>query len=155
MYTLVVRVLIFLSFLPPFYSVKRSESHRSHNICYTRNSARLDSSSPSAGPQKNQDVCIRFCWFYDCDNGTPGSVPQNTQVRRLPFVVLTHHHTTFISIYTLTDLGDLSNLIGSLSRTIQQHLPPSEWIMCELDFFPMILENELLKVARILGSTFF
>ena len=27
--------------------------------------------------------------------------------------------------------------------------------MCELDFFPMILENELLKVARILGSTFF
>ena len=60
-----------------------------------------------------------------------------------------------VSIYTLSDLGDLSNLIGSLSRTIQQHLPPSEWIMCELDFFPMILENELLKVARILGSTFF
>ena len=41
----------------------------------------------------------------------------------------------YISIYTLTDLGDLSNLIGSLSRTIQQYSPPSEWIMCELGFF--------------------
>ena len=41
-----------------------------------------------------------------------------------------------ISIYTLSDLGDLSNLIGSLSRTIQQYSPPSEWIMCELVFFP-------------------
>ena len=30
-----------------------------------------------------------------------------------------------ISIYTLSDLGDLSNLIGSLSRTIQQYSPPS------------------------------
>ena len=29
-----------------------------------------------------------------------------------------------ISIYTLSDLGDLSNLIGSLSRTIQQHQEP-------------------------------
>ena len=28
------------------------------------------------------------------------------------------------SIYTLSDLGDLSNLIGSLSRTIQQYSPP-------------------------------
>ena len=37
-----------------------------------------------------------------------------------------------ISIYTLSDLGDLSNLIGSLSRTIQQYSPPSEWIMYEL-----------------------
>ena len=41
-----------------------------------------------------------------------------------------------ISIYTLSDLGDLSNLIGSLSRTIQQYSPPREWIMCELDVFP-------------------
>ena len=40
------------------------------------------------------------------------------------------------SIYTLSDLGDLSNLIGSLSRTIQQYSPPSEWIMCELGVFP-------------------
>ena len=56
-----------------------------------------------------------------------------------------------ISIYTLSDLGDLSNLIGSLSRTIQ---PPSEWIMCELGVFPIFLENDLLKVDKILGLTF-
>ena len=42
-----------------------------------------------------------------------------------------------ISIYTLSDLGDLSNLIGSLSRTIQQYSPPSQWIMCELGVFPI------------------
>ena len=46
-------------------------------------------------------------------------------------------HTSCISIYTLSDLGDLSNLIGSLSRTIQQYSPPSEWIMCELSVFPI------------------
>ena len=40
------------------------------------------------------------------------------------------------SIYTLSDLGNSSNLICSLSRTIQQYSPPSEWIMCELAFFP-------------------
>ena len=58
-------------------------------------------------------------------------------------------------MYTLSDLGDLSNLIGSLSRTIQQYSPPSEWIMCELAFFPIFLENDLLKVDKILGLTFF
>ena len=36
-----------------------------------------------------------------------------------------------------TDLGDLSNLIGSLSWTIQQYSPPGEWIMCELGVFPI------------------
>ena len=36
---------------------------------------------------------------------------------------------SMISVYTLSDLGDLSNLIVSLSRTIQQYSPPSEWIM--------------------------
>ena len=56
-----------------------------------------------------------------------------------------------ISIYTLSDLGDLSNLIGSLSRTIQQYSPPSEWIMCELGIFPKFLGNDLLKVDKILG----
>ena len=40
-----------------------------------------------------------------------------------------------VSIYTNNDLGDLSNLIGSLSRTIQQNSPPSEWIMYELAVF--------------------
>ena len=59
------------------------------------------------------------------------------------------------SIYTLRDLGDLSNLICSLSRTIQQYSPLSEWIMCELGVFPIFLENDLLKVDKILGLTFF
>ena len=58
-------------------------------------------------------------------------------------------------MYTLSDLGDLSNLIDSLSRTIQQYSPPSEWIMCELGVFPIFLENDLLKVNKILGLTFF
>ena len=42
--------------------------------------------------------------------------------------------TKSFSIYTLSDLGDLSNLISSLSRTIQQYSPPCEWIMYELGF---------------------
>ena len=58
-----------------------------------------------------------------------------------------------ISIYTLSDLGDLSNLIGSLSRTIQ-YSPSSEWIMCERGVFPIFSENDLLKVDKILGLTF-
>ena len=62
---------------------------------------------------------------------------------------------SLISIYTLSDLGDLSNLIGSLSRTIQQYSPPSEWIMCEVGVFPIFLEKDLLKVDKILGLTFF
>ena len=60
-----------------------------------------------------------------------------------------------ISIFTLCDLGDLSDLIGSLSRTTQQYSPPSECIMCELGVFPIFLENDLLKVDKILGLTFF
>ena len=64
--------------------------------------------------------------------------------------------TSLISIYTLSELGDLSNLIvGSLSWTIQQYSPSSEWIMCELVFFPIFLEKDLLKVNKILGLTFF
>ena len=49
-------------------------------------------------------------------------------------------------IYTLCDL---SNLIGSLSRTIQQFSPSSEWIMCEVGVFSIFLENDLLKVDKI------
>ena len=60
-----------------------------------------------------------------------------------------------VSIYTLSDLGDLKNLIGSLSQTIQQYSPPSDWIMCELGVFPIFLENDLLKVDKIHGLTFF
>ena len=65
------------------------------------------------------------------------------------------HDILFISIYTLSDLGDLSNLIGSLSWTIQQYSPPSEWIMSEFGFFPIFLEKDLSKVNKILGLTFF
>ena len=61
----------------------------------------------------------------------------------------------WFSIYTISHFGDLSNLIGSLSRTIQQYLPPSAWIMSELGFFPIFLEKDLLKVDKILGLTFF
>ena len=33
----------------------------------------------------------------------------------------------YVSIYTLSDLGDLSHLICPLSRTIQHYSPPREW----------------------------
>ena len=55
------------------------------------------------------------------------------------------HYKINISICTLSDLGDLSNLIGSLSQTIQRYSPPSEWIMCEFSVFPIFLENDLFK----------
>ena len=63
-------------------------------------------------------------------------------------------HINLISINTLSDLGDLSNLTGLLSRTVQQYSLPSEWIICELGVFPMFLENNLLKVDEFLGLTF-
>ena len=34
-----------------------------------------------------------------------------------------------VSIYTLSDLGVLSNLIGSLSLANEHYSPPTEWIM--------------------------
>ena len=38
----------------------------------------------------------------------------------------------------LSNLGDLSNLIGLLSRTtIEQYSPPRDWIMCKLGVFPI------------------
>ena len=50
-----------------------------------------------------------------------------------------------VSIYTVSDLGDLSNLIGSLSRTIQQYSPPSEWITCELGVFPIFFRERSFR----------
>ena len=38
---------------------------------------------------------------------------------------------------------------------IVKYSPPSEWIMCELGVFPIFLKNDLLKVDKILGLTFF
>ena len=60
-----------------------------------------------------------------------------------------------ISIYTLSDLGDLSNLIGSLSRTIQQYSPPSEWIMCELGVFPVFFRQRSFKSRQNPRADFF
>ena len=60
-----------------------------------------------------------------------------------------------ISIYTLSDLGDLSNLIGSLSRTIQQYSPPSKWIMCELGVFPIFLRGRSFKSRQNPRVAFF
>ena len=51
----------------------------------------------------------------------------------------------YISIYTLSDLGDLNNLTCSLSRTIQQYSPPSEWIMCELGVFHIFFRERSFK----------
>ena len=46
-------------------------------------------------------------------------------------------------------------MITECVYTNQQYSPQtSEWIMCELDVFPMFLENDLLKVDKILGLTF-
>ena len=59
------------------------------------------------------------------------------------------------SIYTLSDLGDLSNLIGSLSRTIQQYSPPSEWIMCELGVFPVFFRERSFKSRQNPRADFF
>ena len=65
------------------------------------------------------------------------------------------HWLIFISIYTLSDLGDSSNLIGSLSRTIQQYSPPSEWIMCELGVFPIFLRERSFKSRQNPRADFF
>ena len=59
------------------------------------------------------------------------------------------------SIYTLSDLGDSSNLIGSLSRTIQQYSPPSEWIMSELGVFPNFFRERSFKSRQNPRVTFF
>ena len=63
---------------------------------------------------------------------------------------------SFVSIYTLSGLGVLSNLIGSLSRTIQ-YSPPNKWIISEVGVFPIFffLANYLSKVHKILGLTVF
>ena len=64
------------------------------------------------------------------------------KIKFKPGIKLNHN------IYKFSDLGDLSNPVGSLSRTIQQYSSPSEWIMRELAVFPIFLENNLLKVDK-------
>ena len=55
------------------------------------------------------------------------------------------------SFFTLTDSGDLGNVIGSVSQTFQQYSPPGKWIG-----FPIYFRerNDFLKVVKILGLTF-
>ena len=48
-----------------------------------------------------------------------------------------------------------SNLIGSLSRTIQQCSPPSKWIMCELGVFPIFLRGRSFKSRQNPRVAFF
>ena len=58
-------------------------------------------------------------------------------------------------MYTLSDVGVLSDLIGSLSRTIQHRSPSSEWIMCELGVFPFFFsENDLSNFDKVLKLMF-
>ena len=61
----------------------------------------------------------------------------------------------YFRIYTLSDLGDLSNLIGSLSRTVQQYSPPGEWIMCELGVFPVFFRERSFKSRQNPRADFF
>ena len=44
-------------------------------------------------------------------------------------VEIIHRQSLPFSIYTLSDLGVLSNLIGSLSLANEHYSPPTEWIM--------------------------
>ena len=57
-------------------------------------------------------------------------------------------------MYTFSDVGVLSYLIGSLSRTIQHRSPSSEWIMCELGVFPFVSEKDLSNFDKVLKLMF-
>ena len=61
------------------------------------------------------------------------------KIKFKPRIKLNHN------IHKLGDLGDLSNPVGSLSRTIEQYSPPSEWIMCELAVFPIFFRERSFK----------
>ena len=53
--------------------------------------------------------------------------------------------------WTAQDIYLDASCLGVYSH---HYSPPSEWIMCDLGVFPIFLENDLLKVDRILGLTF-
>ena len=48
-----------------------------------------------------------------------------------------------VSIYTVNDLGVLSNLIGSLSLANEHYSPPTEWIMRKPNKNKMVGVNSL------------
>ena len=55
---------------------------------------------------------------------------KEVRIAELIFDYFTSFHETLIfSMYTLGDLGVLSNLIGSLSLANEHYSPPTEWIM--------------------------
>ena len=47
------------------------------------------------------------------------------------------------------------NLIGLLSRTIQQYSPTGEWIMCELGIFPIFFTERPFKIRQNTRADFF
>jgi len=59
---------------------------------------------------------------------------------------------TSISIYTLSGLGVLSDLIGSLSLANEHYSPPTEWIMRKPNKNKMAGVN--LRFARLIKSIF-
>ena len=85
-------------------------------------------------------------------NYTFNTIPSNTPpYTPILYYTRIHTYTTLyqatlrFSIYKLSDLGDSSNLIGSLSWSIPQYSPPSEWILCELSFFPIWFRERSFK----------
>ena len=68
----------------------------------------------------------------------------------LVFFVLVYTHSVILVIFK-----SKSNLIGSLSRTIQQCSPPSEWIMCELGVFPIFFRGRSFKSRQNPRVAFF
>ena len=62
------------------------------------------------------------------------------------------HMTKHFSIYTLSDLGVLSNLIGSLSLANEHYSPPTEWIMRKPNKNKMVGVNS--RFARSIKSIF-
>ena len=61
------------------------------------------------------------------------------------FMIRISLHLLF-SIYTVSDLGVLSNLIGSLSLTNEHYSPPTEWIMRKPN------KNEMAGVNSLFAS---
>ena len=82
---------------------------------------------------KNLQDFWRFCttWFQPCPGSSPVDPPFWKSSRRRPWGRGCEESIKYLwfSIYTLSDLGVLSNLIGSLSLANEHYSPPTEWIM--------------------------
>ena len=61
----------------------------------------------------------------------------------------------YISIYTLSDLGVLSNLIGSLSLANEHYSPPTKWIMRKPDKNKMAgVNSRFVSVSESIFNVF-